>query len=198
MDSFEFNKIAAAALVALLIYMGVTISSETLFHIENPETPAYSVAIVESESSSADVISADMGPSFAELMASADMTKGARAFRKCQVCHNADEGARNKVGPNLWNILGSDIASNVDFNYSSAIVSVEGNWEYEALDSYLASPSTAIPGNKMSFAGLRKATERADVIAFLRSKSASPVALPEVVSATEEVMEEAIEGEPSQ
>ena len=50
----------------------------------------------------------------------------------------------------------------------------------------------------MSFAGLRKATERADVIAFLRSKSASPVALPEVVSATEEVMEEAIEGEPSQ
>ena len=197
MDSFEFNKIAAAILVGLLIYMGVTITSETLFHVEESGTPAYRVAVAEGDGAVAEEVVVDLGPSFAELMATADPAKGARSFRKCQACHNASDGAGNKVGPNLWDVLGGDVAKNTDFNYSSAMAGVEGNWEYEALDNYLASPSSAIPGNKMSFAGLRKATERADVIAFLRSKSSNPIDLPEVAM-VEEAMEEVEEGDPSQ
>jgi cytochrome c len=198
LDSFEFNKIAAAVLVGLLIYMGVTISSETLFHVENTEAPAYRVAVAETEGASSEAAVEDIGPSFAELMASADAANGAKSFKKCQACHNAEEGAGHKVGPNLWNILGSDVARNADFNYSSAILGVEGNWGYDALNNYLTSPSKAIPGNKMSFSGLRKETERANVIAFLRSKSTNPLALPEIAAVTEDVTEDATEGDPSQ
>jgi cytochrome c len=113
------------------------------------------------------------------LLASADPTAGEKVFNKCKACHNAEKGGANQVGPNLWNIVGAPIAHHEGFNYSSALAGKSGGtWTYEDLDTYLKSPKTFAPGTKMTFAGLNKPDDRANVIAFLRSRSDSPPPLP--------------------
>lgn len=111
------------------------------------------------------------------LIAAADLAKGKQSAKKCQACHTFDKGAANKVGPNLWDVVGRKIAS-IDFNYSNALKGKPGAWTYAELDAYLTSPKAYAPGTKMSFAGLRKPDERAAVIAYLRSLSDSPKPLP--------------------
>ena len=178
MDSFEWNKVTAALLVAVLLYMGVNILSESIFQEEKLEKSAYVVEGLDTgvvEEVEAVVV---VGPSLSELMAEASSEKGARVFRRCQTCHTSDEGGANKVGPNLWNMMGANRGANEGFGYSAALQAAGGTWTFEAMDEYLASPSAAIPGNKMSFAGLRKEKERADVMAYLRNLSAEPVPLP--------------------
>ena len=113
------------------------------------------------------------------LLASADPTAGEKVFNKCKACHNAEKGGANQVGPNLWNIVGAPIAHHDGFNYSSVLAGKSaGKWTYEDLDTYLKSPKSFAPGTKMTFAGLNKPDDRANVIAFLRSRSDSPPPLP--------------------
>ena len=176
MDSFEWNKVAAAILVSLLLFMGVTLLSEGMFEGdeeiilgsnepsgETPDAPA----VVE-------------GPSFEALLVAAAQNSDPRAFRKCQACHNANEGGRHQIGPNLWSVVNTAIAAKEGYSYSGAMIAKGGTWTYEALDTFLARPSADVPGTKMSFAGIRTVEERAQVIAFLRSISANPATLPEV------------------
>jgi cytochrome c len=113
----------------------------------------------------------------AALIAAADLAMGKQSAKKCQACHTFDRGGANKVGPNLWDVVGRDIAS-IDFNFSNALKGKPGEWTYAELDAYLTNPKAYAPGTKMSFAGLRKAEERAAVIAYLRSLSDSPKPLP--------------------
>lgn len=112
------------------------------------------------------------------LLASADKAKGAQTARVCMSCHNFTQAGPNGVGPNLWNIVGRPIASHAGYQYSAALQAQKGPWSYERLDKYLTSPARAIPGNKMGFAGIRKAQDRANVIAFLASLSVRPVPFP--------------------
>ncbi len=113
------------------------------------------------------------------LLASADPAAGEKVFSKCKACHNAEKGGANQVGPNLWNIVGAPIAHHEGFKYSSALAGKSGGkWTYEELDIYLTSPKSFAPGTKMTFAGLSKPDDRANVIAFLRSRSDSPPPLP--------------------
>lgn len=109
-------------------------------------------------------------------VAAGDLAAGAKVFKKCVTCHTDDSGMANKTGPALWNVVGRAVAS-LDFNYSSAMKEHGGAWTYEALDAYLANPKDAMPGNKMTFAGLRKDGDRANVIAYLRSRSDNPAPL---------------------
>jgi cytochrome c len=99
--------------------------------------------------------------------------------KKCAACHNFEDGAPNKIGPNLWGVVGRDIAALPDFSYSSALSEKEGDWSYEALSEFVASPKGWAPGTKMTFAGLKKPQDRADLILYLRSLSGSPEPLPE-------------------
>ena len=100
-------------------------------------------------------------------------------FGKCKACHNAEKGGANQVGPNLWGVVGRPIAQHEGFSYSQALSShAGGTWTYDELNSYLTSPKAWAPGTKMTFAGLSKPEERANVIAYLRSKSNSPPPLP--------------------
>jgi cytochrome c len=113
------------------------------------------------------------------LLASADPTAGEKVFTKCKACHNAEKGGANQVGPNLWNVVGAPIAHHEAYNYSAALAGKSGGkWTYDELNTYLTSPKSFAPGTKMTFAGLSKPEDRANVIAFLRSRSDSPPPLP--------------------
>lgn len=178
MDSFEWNKVSAAVLVGLLLYVGVNIISESIFHEPELEKSAYIVEGLDNGEAAPVEAVVEEGPSFNELLATASVDRGERVFRRCQTCHTTDNGGPNKVGPNLWGIVGHERGKRPGFGYSAALEAAGGAWDYDHLNEYLANPSAALPGNKMSFAGLRKDIERADVVAYLRTLSDDPVPLP--------------------
>jgi cytochrome c len=112
------------------------------------------------------------------LLASADVQKGRQTAQVCTSCHSFDQNGQDRTGPGLWGVVGRNVASHGGFAYSSAFRAQTGSWTYERLDHYLTNPAKAVPGNKMGFAGLRKPEDRANVIAFLSTLSASPVPFP--------------------
>ena len=115
----------------------------------------------------------------AERLKAADLTKGESISKKCIVCHSFAKGAPNKIGPNLWGIVGSKPAEVPGYTFSDAMKAREDKpWTYEALDSFLTSPRTFVPGTKMTFPGLPKPQDRADIIAWLRQQADTPVPLP--------------------
>ncbi|MBK8907507.1 MAG: c-type cytochrome [Rhodospirillales bacterium] len=118
------------------------------------------------------------GNGLAALLASGDAGAGEKVFRKCKACHTIEKDGGNRVGPNLWNVVGRDIAAAEGFSYSDSLSSLEGEWTYQDLSAYLEDPKGFSPGNKMSFAGLKKPKDRADVILYLREHSDEPPALP--------------------
>lgn len=117
-------------------------------------------------------------PDLATLLASADVASGERRARVCSACHSFNEGGRDGVGPNLWGVIGRDIAARASFDYSNALAGEPGTWTFEKIDAYLKNPNNAIPGNKMAFAGVRRAQDRAEIIAYLRMQGADNVPLP--------------------
>ncbi len=101
-----------------------------------------------------------------------DVEKGAKVFKKCVSCHMVGDGAQNRVGPQLNGIIGRAVASVADFSYSKGMTEyakAQPNWSDEALASYLENPRKVVKGTRMSFAGLRKQSDRDDVIAYLKT-----------------------------
>lgn len=181
MDSFEFNKVAMAFLGVVFIVMGLNFVSESLFHIDQPETKGYAIEVAEASTSGA--APADDGPKFdpvTPLLASADVGAGESSIKACVACHTFDEGGGNKVGPALYDIVNKAIAGDSEFKYSKALVDygVDKTWTYEELNGFLWKPKTFVKGTKMGFAGVKKVEDRANIIAYLRSLSGSPAPLP--------------------
>lgn len=108
-------------------------------------------------------------PSLDVLLASADSERGKRTAQVCMACHDLSRDGANRIGPALWGVVGRPVASHAGFAYSSAMQQHGGAWNYAALDRFLARPSEAVPGTKMTFSGLRNPRERANVLAFLAS-----------------------------
>lgn len=129
-------------------------------------------------SASSETSAPEPEPDLATLLANADVASGERRARICTACHTFNEGGRDGVGPNLWAVVGRDIAARSSFDYSDALASEPGNWTFEKIDAYLKNPNVAIPGNKMAFSGVRRAEHRAEIIAYLRMQGASSVPLP--------------------
>ena len=189
MDSFEFNKIAGAVLATALGVMALSIVSEVIFHPAEAVQPGYVVANVEAtgdEHGSAAPPAGDLPP-IAIRLATADLAAGERSMAKCRACHTFDEGNTRKTpGPNLWGVVGGPVAHLQGFAYSAAMTAKhdEGvTWTFENLDQFLLAPKTFIPGTAMTFAGLKRDDERTNVVAYLRTLSASPVPLPEAPTA---------------
>jgi cytochrome c len=149
--------------------------AQNAYPIEVESAPGAEAATAEAPAAEAP------GPgSVLALLASADVAAGQKVLRKCTACHTVDEGGANKIGPNLWNVVGRGIASSDGYKYSKSLQEKSGDaWSYENLDGFLGKPKEWAPGTKMSFAGLKKIQERADLIVYLRSLSSSPAPLPE-------------------
>lgn len=104
------------------------------------------------------------GPAFAE---EGDAVRGKKIFKKCKACHTVKKG-KNRIGPTLFGVVGSKAASVPKFRYSSAMKSSGLTWDEATLDKYLTKPRKFVPKSKMVFPGLKKAQQRADVIAYLK------------------------------
>lgn len=175
-SSLEGNKLLAAVLTAGIIASASGVFSRILYAPHDLVEPVYRVeAKVEAAASK----TSEPTKPLPELLAAANVENGEKVAKKCAACHGFDKGGANKVGPNLWGVVAKPIGHAAGFSYSSAITGKGGDWSYEALDKFLENPKSFAPGTKMSFAGLPKASERADVIAYLRSRADSPAPLPQ-------------------
>jgi cytochrome c len=182
MDSFELNKILGAVLGTCLVLLTLNITAGAVFSPKKPDTPGYNIAVAEQEAGPAQAAAAPDEP-IEKLLASATVEKGEASARKCAACHTFGKGEPNKVGPNLYGIVGRDRASVPGFNYSAAMKAKGGKWTIEELNAFLINPKGAVPGTTMAFAGLPRGSERADVIAFLNSRADSPAPLPKAAEA---------------
>ncbi len=186
MNSFELNKIAMALLLTVLVIFGIAGLTGIIFEEEELATNAYPIEVAGADVAAPDdaavaaVAAVEEGPSLAELLAAASLDKGVKVFKKCKACHTIDNGGKNLVGPNLWDVVGRAKAGASGFSYSDAMKTAGGEWTYEDLDSFLKKPSSFMPKTKMTFAGLKKSADRAAVIALLRSLSDTPRDLPSV------------------
>jgi cytochrome c2 len=182
MDAFEWNKIAGAVLGTLLVTLGLSIFSEILFETEVPESPGYVIAVAEETGEEGETGGEAAAQPIGVLMASADPAQGEASAKKCGACHTFAEGEPHKIGPNLWDVVNRPIAGAAGYEYSpdmQAYAQQAQTWSFEHLNAFLLNPKGVVPGTKMAFAGLKNDPERANIIAYLRSLSASPAPLPE-------------------
>ncbi len=169
MDSFEWNKIAGAVLFAMLVVMGLRQVNEIVNH--EPEVTAKGWQVPGVEATETAGAEAPAEQPLAVLLAKGSADDGAKVFKKCLACHSIEKGGANKVGPNLYDTVGNKFAHIAGFAYSDAVKAHGGTWGYDELDQWLASPRAYIPGNKMGFAGVPDAQDRANVILYMRANA---------------------------
>jgi cytochrome c len=168
------NTIAGWVLGAGIVALGASIVTGEMFHAERPEKMGYPIEGVEVESEGG----AAAEQPIAFYLAAADPAQGEQVFKKCAACHNATKGGANQLGPNLWGAIGKPHGHVPGFPYSDALKSKPGVWDWESMSAWLKSPKAYAPGTKMTFAGLSKPQDRANVIAYLNKQSDNPLPLP--------------------
>jgi cytochrome c len=182
MDTMEVNKAVAAVLTAGIAFMGATLLAGALVSPTPLKQPA--ITIDMSAVQTAGGPAAPSGPApIAPLLAAASADQGQQlASKVCAICHNFNEGGTAKVGPDLYGVLGRQVATFPGFDYSSALKGKKGPWTYDELNEWLYKPAGYAPGTRMAFAGLSNNKQRADVIDYLRSLSHNPEPLPAVTA----------------
>jgi cytochrome c len=165
----RFNTIAGWVLGAGIVALGATLVSSEVFRAERPEKMGYPIEGVVEEGAEG----AEAEQPIAFYLASADAAKGADVFKKCSACHNANPGGANALGPNVHAIMGAPLAAKPGFAYSDALKGKGGTWTWEAMNDWLKSPKTFAPGTKMTFAGLSKPEDRANLLAWLNTQGSN-------------------------
>jgi cytochrome c len=179
MDSFEINKILGALLGTCLVLLAVHIASGAIFAQPVPAKPGYVIEVKQEQPAQPGGGAAPAGHVPIEnLLASASVERGTQVAKQCELCHNLGKGQGNKIGPDLYGVVGRQVASEADFNYSAPLKAKGGTWTFDALDTWLTNPRADVPGTLMTFAGLSNEHQRADVIAYLNSNSDHPLPLP--------------------
>lgn len=166
----RFNTIAGWTLFGGIVALGLSSLSAHYFLADKehrPETMGYAIEGVVEESAE--------GGGAAELplpnlLAAGDVAKGEAVFAKCKACHTANQGGASGIGPNLYGIVGKPVGKHAaGFAYSADLAAKGGNWDFATLNEWLKNPKAFAAGTKMSFAGLPKGEDRANVILYLNS-----------------------------
>lgn len=181
MDSFELNKIMGAVLGTLLFVMGAGFLAEAIYHPIEGRGAGYALPEPEASNTAEGPATTEPAVSLGTLLASASAEAGQAAVRKCQSCHNFGAGEPNKTGPGLYDVVERLIGSHEGFSYSAGMEEHKAAgdlWTYANLDHFLESPKGFTPGTKMNFGGVKTPEERADILAYLQTLSASPKPFP--------------------
>ncbi|SHF62950.1 cytochrome c [Litoreibacter ascidiaceicola] len=169
-DTMTMTKVLGALCGSLLVFLLGGWAADLIYHggeggHGDEHQQAY---VIEVEGGEAEVEEEVVEVDFDEMMAQSDAEKGAKVFSKCKACHKLEDGA-NGTGPHLYGVVGRDIAAVGDFGYSDVLIGKEGEWSPAQLQAFLENPKAYAPGTKMSFAGLKKIEDRANLIAYLET-----------------------------
>ena len=182
----RFNTIAGWTLFGGIVALGLSSLSAHYFLADKehrPEKMGYAIEGVEEEAGAG----GEKELPLPNLLAAGDVAKGEAVFAKCKACHTAAQGGANGIGPNLFAIVGKPVGKHVaGFAYSADLAAKGGNWDFATLDTWLKNPKAFAAGTKMSFAGLPKGEDRANVILYLNSLGSNlPLPAPEAAPAAD-------------
>jgi cytochrome c len=165
----RMNTIAGWLLGAGIVALGASIVTGEMFHAERPEKMGYPIEGVEAEEGEGGAAEQPI----AAFLATADAAAGEGVFKKCAACHTINPGGANGLGPNLHGIMGQPVAARPGFAYSDALKSKGGTWDWENMSQWLKSPKAFANGTKMTFAGLSKPEDRANILAYMNAQGSN-------------------------
>jgi cytochrome c len=180
MDSFELNKIIGAVLASCILLLVTSFTASALFAPKPLEKPGFAIAAKEAAGGAKEGAAA-AAPSepIEKLLQTASVEKGQAAAKVCTTCHTFEKNGPNRVGPNLYGIVGDKKGEGRGgFNFSAAMKAKGGTWTYDDLNQFLTNPKAFVPGTAMGFAGIQKDSQRADVIDYLHTLADTPEPLP--------------------
>ena len=187
MNSFTFNKIAGAVLWSALVIVGSKVLIEELSIPKHPEKPGYVVEIPGEKVAAKPAATPAAGAkpaanaqvaSLGAMLKTGDVARGAKVAKRCAGCHTFVKGGKQRSGPNLFGTVNRAVASVAGFNYSPALKGKGGKWTFADLKCFFENPKACVPGTKMSFRGLKKPGQVADLLVYLNSMSDAPAKLP--------------------
>ena len=180
MSANEVNKIAGAILGMATLAMGIGFFSGALVSPKPIMKAGYELPDDSGDGHGAAApAAAEKAEPIAKRLASADVKKGETSAKKCASCHSFTNDGKNGTGPGLWNVVNRDKGKHEGFKYSAGMSGKGGKWDYESLDAFINKPKDFVSGTTMGFAGVPRADERANIIAYLRSLSDNPAPLPQ-------------------
>lgn len=187
MDSFELNKIAGAVLFSVLVVLGVKNLADYIYKVEPAGPKAFVVeGVATAGGEGAAAAAAPVEEPLPVLLTKADKAKGEAQSKKCQACHNLQEGAGAKIGPDLYGVVGRPVATAAGFSYSDAMKKKGGKWTFDELFHFVKDPRGYVSGTAMSFAGIKDPQQRADLLAYLNTLGSNlPLPAPEAAPAAD-------------
>jgi len=177
LDSFEMNKVLGAVLGTCLGVVALNIAAGAVFTPEKLAKAGYDINVPTTAPGAAPSTPAQPEVPLGQLLASADINRGSEAAKKCATCHSFEKGGRALVGPPLWGVVGRAKASIAGFNYSPALKQASGSWTIADLFTFVTNPKGMVPGTMMTFSGIPRPAERADLMAYLNSLADNPAPL---------------------
>jgi cytochrome c len=178
MDSFEWNKIFGAVLATALIIVALNVVVSGFMKPHKSEKMGMEVAVTETTGPATAPV-AEVPIDWGTVLPAADVAAGEQIHSRCLQCHDFSKGGPDKIGPNLYGIIGAKHAHAPNYAYSPAMKgAADKTWGYEEFSAFIKNPKAAIPGTKMAFAGISKEQDRINLAAYLRTLSDSPLAIP--------------------